>query len=278
MSTFQLSPSFASLDLVRERMGAPLIKWESDYVNETSIMTSRVSFTVNSLEELTENIGYRSDKILIDKKDNSVVVLYIKDHRRSGHELQNDPSLGNKIHLTWCQTLEMMTRKDSFDKYVATKRTSGLFEVEYHSYYGNESGTVDIPLHVCTHCLRALKIDTREKGRYDFVKHLERYSDTPMFKKATRYTDLTAPENNYPHNWDEVSHQFRKIKNWKCEDCGVDLKNHPSLLDTHHRNGLKHDITPKNLQALCKVCHKKRHPHYIIPENAITQIQSLKGV
>ena len=65
----------------------------------------------------------------------------------------------------------------------------------------------------------------------------------------------------YADNWKDISRDLRDSRNWICECCGVNLRNTPALLHTHHINGVKRDNRQENLKALCIDCHRKQPQH-----------------
>ncbi len=56
----------------------------------------------------------------------------------------------------------------------------------------------------------------------------------PRFNQLPKYTDTTAPINQYASNWKQLSFKYRTYKNWTCENCGLDCKNNKGYLDVHH--------------------------------------------
>ncbi|MDA8002555.1 MAG: HNH endonuclease [Alphaproteobacteria bacterium] len=79
----------------------------------------------------------------------------------------------------------------------------------------------------------------------------------------------------YPENWDEISKEFRKKRNYTCADCGVCCEKDPGLTDAHHVNGDKSNCAPENLQCLCKYHHHKRHAHYKPKESEMRRLERL---
>lgn len=66
---------------------------------------------------------------------------------------------------------------------------------------------------------------------------------------------------SYTDDWADISNNYKSLRNYKCEHCGVSLKTEKRLLHTHHINGVRNDNRSKNLRALCADCHKKQ-PHH----------------
>lgn len=87
---------------------------------------------------------------------------------------------------------------------------------------------------------------------------------TRMFMRRIEDTKPATEPGGYGAEWKSVSRSYRRGQRWVCECCGVKLdepgRHH--LLDTHHRTGDKQDVRDANLEALCKLCHRGRDPHY----------------
>ena len=62
--------------------------------------------------------------------------------------------------------------------------------------------------------------------------------------------------NEYPENWKIWAGIVKDEAGWKCEECGAphDPEN-GWCLTVHHRDGIKNNLTRKNLVALCQRCH-----------------------
>lgn len=67
--------------------------------------------------------------------------------------------------------------------------------------------------------------------------------------------------NEYPGNWPEISTMYRIARNYRCEQCGLDMRGHPKLAVVHHVNGSHPDVRPENIRVLCEWCHSKQ-PHH----------------
>ena len=70
-----------------------------------------------------------------------------------------------------------------------------------------------------------------------------------------------APETHY--SWRLLSLQCRERAEWKCEECGIDLKLDPQFLHAHHLRNIQYN-QPKDLRALCISCHAEQPNHRLI--------------
>jgi hypothetical protein len=88
---------------------------------------------------------------------------------------------------------------------------------------------------------------------------------------------------NYSADWSTVSKNVRVKFDYQCQQCGLDLTNHKSLLHVHHINGVKSDNSASNLTPLCCDCHRKQpdHQHMFIKHDEtklIAQLRNAQGL
>lgn len=65
-------------------------------------------------------------------------------------------------------------------------------------------------------------------------------------------------ESRYTPDWSSVSRNYKKSRNWSCEDCGVYCgghDTHKTLLHVHHLDLDPQNNSAWNLVALCVQCH-----------------------
>ena len=199
------------------------------------------------------------------------VILYIRDQPQYFH---NQGSY--KFHLIDCQTLSRMKTQGYYGKYVISTETSGIFTVT--KIINGKKFDVEEKLEVCKHCLQKLNwnsYNSAHKTKKNFICKnfsIEDFfefvnEDNQLnFSDIPEYTDKTAPLNDYPKNWSEISLDMKKKYNYTCQECHKNFsnfKNRTQLLEVHHLNGLKYDCREENLQVLCADCHQKRHSHKI---------------
>ncbi|TNC85287.1 MAG: HNH endonuclease [Thalassolituus sp.] len=257
--------SFSELIACAERMGSFVPDFEIEVAIDDSFeVDTSLSSTAGleiSLEELeTEQglLGYRGRQVL----------LFIPDHGSRAGNVFEGRSEGNKFHVADCQKLDEMRSNNRFGRYKATYNVSGKFEIFGTNGYRGEDISGEAELHVCKLCLgylnyRSYKNSTKADREsvyesFDISEFLSKYST--LFRSMPKREALVDMA-GYADNWKDISRDLRDSRNWTCECCGVNLRNTPALLHTHHINGVKRDNRPENLKALCIDCHRKQPQH-----------------
>ena len=172
-----------------------------------------------------------------------------------------------KFHVADCDTLQEMRRSNRYDRYVVTYRTDGKFIV---NFLHDQVEEAERRLYVCKNCLDRLNYNGYRRRGYSGRNAIRDYFDLRAFfekydSQITReptHTDITAPVNTYPPNWEQISYRYKEKRNWKCEECGVNLRDERKFLHVHHINGQKNDSNEKNFLALCISCHANKPQHH----------------
>ena len=258
---FKYSSQFNSL---REQMRAPYIEFESETLRETDLYEKiRKELEGRGGKELPpEEVGIAPDGTF--EYLNRKVLVYIRD--QSFFPGKDDPEF--KFHLCECSKLVQMRKAGRFHKYVVTTNTSGIFVINRINYFTKKivDKHIEKRLNVCKLCLSKLDYKGYRKNKaviyrdFDLEEYFNIYKKN-LIEELPVHTPETAPFGIYPRDFDEISRQFREMKNWTCEKCKIDLSNHREFLHTHHKNGNKSDNSTSNLKCLCIRCHAEEFQH-----------------
>lgn len=258
------------LNQLRQNMGTELISWNSggvwDVINIDKILEK------TGIDIPPGDLEYAADGTL--EYEGRKVVVYIRD--------QYVPSDSNreqlcKFHVADCVTLQGMRQSNRYERYVVTTRTDGKFIVNFlgESWYRDKEEEVERRLYVCKNCLSRLNYNgyksygysgygQRKKNAiresFDLREFFERYGS--QITREPTHTDITAPLNTYPPNWNQISHRYKEKRNWECEECGINLRDERKFLHVHHINGQKNNNNDKNLLSLCIGCHANKPQHH----------------
>lgn len=276
----ELDNSFDGLERLRKRIGATEKNASFDQIIEPlsgierRLKNEGVHVKPDEIESIGPYLTYRGEHLAI---------LYILNSTSSSYDLENnEPSKSTpKFHLTWCRTLEQMTNARRFDKYVLSRSESNLFRVEAkerdpteQSKHGEYHMLEGIRLFPCQNCLSELEY----KGFAFTQPKPNRLSQVSDFLIKTyldendgnltvmKHTPKTLAENakggGYTSDFPEISRRLRETHDWRCTECGVDMKDKKAGLHTHHINGVKHDNRTSNLRVLCALCHRGVDAHH----------------
>ena len=262
----------AALNELRRKMGAALVEYDAEQSGNQRI-------TRKDLERLrTTGIIVNSDDIEtiangIFTYQGVPVLLYIYQPM---HWTEHDDRLP-RYHLCNCRTWRDMKTKGRQDRYVASTRIDGVFELECFIASRGTSEKKMERLPVCQNCLDQLAWKGfRNDGsltRNDRRSHVEGFAldeffghyGKSMVREKPRWTASTMPTASYTDDFDEVSSRARAAAQWRCQhpECGRVLAAswQRRYLHVHHRNGVKGDNSADNLLVICIEHHATQANH-----------------
>jgi len=178
-----------------------------------------------------------------------------------------------RFHLANCTTLIEMRSNGRFSRYVVHDKDDGIF------YIRLENSPIRAErLLVCQNCLDKLSWEgfNRDKPQTERQSIVAGFSIRRFFDRYPRslhitvpeYTSQTAPLNEYPENWEEISKELRRQLRYQCQSCKIELgEAHKRFLHVHHVNGLRNDCRLENLSCLCIRCHANQPMHDQLKES-----------
>ena len=248
----KLNVNFTDLNNAVEKMGAALVEFNVGSVgfDEIDILlgTSGSIIDPNFLEEKAGLLSYHGRQVL----------LYIPDQFHSVSSVLEDPSRGNKFHVSDCKTIKDMKNKNRYERYIATNKLDGKFHITDKDQSLNNEEPTSAELKVCQNCLTKLnyKNFTSDKKNVFNTFKLDEFFET--FSTLFEHTPSRL--------------------NYLCEECKTNFITDKKLLHVHHINGVKSDNCIKNLKSVCIDCHRKEpnHQHIFMTAQELSQIYKLR--
>ncbi len=276
----ELKSSFDGLEKLRKRLNAPETTLSFDQPIEKrrdierELKTTGIIVEKDDIQSVGPYLTYRGEHLAI---------LYILNSTSPSFDLENnEPSKSTpKFHLTWCRTLEHMTRIKRFDRYVLSRSPSNLFRVEALErdaqevqQFGERHMLEDVRLFPCQNCLNALEyksfsLKTAKRDRLTMVEQFvvsefldENDGNLTVMRHLPRTLAKNAKSGGYTDDFPKISCRLREEQQWRCSKCNVDMSGKKAGLHTHHINGVKSDNSLRNLLVLCALCHKGIDSHH----------------
>lgn len=210
----KLPKDFPELDDLLKQMGVPFQPFVDPEIEE--------SITVRGITVTSDDVKVAPNRTL--EYQGRKVVLYIRDARGSLP----------KYHVVDCRTLKRMRGDGRYERYVVTRRTDGEFLLNFA-----DNVTLDDPethrLDICKNCLWH-ELNRRDLSPDAFPLEAWFNAIDPSYEPPPidgLYGPITTPTpdsvSKYPPDWNLRSLQCRERAEWKCEECGIDVKNQPEI-------------------------------------------------
>lgn len=194
-------------------------------------------------EEQAGNIDFREDGIY----------LTIDEQEYKGYMYLKYPDVSRfgfpKFHITNCQT-------------VIGQRNRGQFDGRY---FWHNSNTVTIEDRTNGQVYENINLDLCSFCRSQ--SSITDYSDTQVFfslldqqAQEDISQDVEVDIFGYTLDWQQISREFRKEKEYTCESCGikVDEPSDRRFIHVHHKSGNKLNNRRNNLECVCVLCHANK--------------------
>lgn len=194
-------------------------------------------------EEQAGNIDFREDGIY----------LTIDGQEYKGYMYLKYPDVARfgfpKFHITNCQI-------------VLGQRNRGQFDGRYFWHNSNTVTIEDrangevhesIILDLCGYCRNQSSI-TDYSDTQGFFSLLDQQEQEDINQEVE--VDIFG----YTLEWQQISREFRKEKEYTCESCGikVDEPSDRRFIHVHHKNGNKLNNRRNNLECVCVLCHSNK--------------------
>lgn len=205
------------------------------------------------------------------------VVLYRRQRVTSEREINS----AKPFHLLRCEALQGIARQTHAARHTCTTRRDGRFSMSLQSTDGfvSERAVILVPCRKCLAHLNYHGYRDATSARKTVIRSsfaIGQFFDSYPAASGERPVAVPASvpvTNEYPMEWAAVSRAARAAADWTCAVCRVRCQGAMALLHTHHINGIKTDLRPANLRALCLACHRQEPGHqtmYASPEHLAT--------
>lgn len=281
----EIKIDISDLERIRERFGVPLKEFTPKPLADKEaiikdILIGGVEIDASEVELTGPFLTYRGVQ----------AILYIKDTMQTIDTIQHDKHKAKKFHVVWCKTLEQKHQDGSFQRYIMTRRADGIFKIDaFLDEYKTKKIESEEELYACQNCLRKIdyqnfeRLKNQEERRaaaqnFDIGEFLDEFEGVVRYLDLPMGTDKTEPLAEYNAEFARRSPIVKNNADYRCEECGVDLRNHKKYMHCHHKDHRKHNNALENLAAICALCHRDNHHKsmYVSREDEL-EIKKLRG-
>lgn len=207
------------------------------------------------------------------------MLVYIRDFQGDYMNNDNDISVYPKFHIAWCSTLDQMQKNKKYSRYVVSQRNDGIFLLNKTIVGKVVKRDIELELLICKNCLKKLAY----KGYRDHQRNINIFQNFNIKEFLNKYntevyidpvhTSISQPLNEYSHDWNKISYNYKKSKKFICQACGKDCSKNTNELHVHHVDGNKFNNLATNLEVVCVKCHSKKPMHRHMLTNPQIQLE-----
>lgn len=187
-------------------------------------------------EEKADNIIYRNDGVYLIR-DGVEYRGYMHLNRYWIEKYHDYP----KFHITKCTTVYEIEKRKDF-----VWHNSSETEVQDRSSKKMYKRKLDL----CWNCI---------KETYTNIRNTQDFFDSLGFQTETKKAEVKVDLNNYQITWSKMSDQYKRSKNYTCENCGIVISDRfdQRHIHTDHIDGnkLNNQADMSNFMCLCALCH-----------------------
>ena len=168
----------------------------------------------------------------------------------------------HKYHIYKCSTITSMFNSGRKEHYKRNTRDDGKFYYSYNDFNGEIlKSEKDQVLNICKNCLAKFLnkkyANSNDVSNFNLKEFHDSNNSFFEFDTSSLEKGEYALANVYVDKWNEISTQFKRNKDYTCENCGWKANDYlnKKFIHTHHLNGNKQNNNKDNLTALCIKCH-----------------------
>jgi len=199
-------------------------------------------------EQKAGNIDFKGDGIYLN----------VDGHEYKGYMYIKEADIQKwgfpKFHITECQTIIDQKARGAFDGHYFWHNSNTVTIKDRRTGKVHESVTLEL----CGYCSHeAIAKYSNTEGFYNLL-------DKQELEDINR--EIEVDIFGYTRDWQKISREYKKEKEYKCESCGLQVTNQfdKRYIHVHHRNGDKLNNRRSNLECVCILCHSfkdSNHQH-----------------